>query len=126
VLMATVASTVALLGALGGIVSPDPTQLATGAGTLAPPTTQTYIAAAANYTQAKNNGPIRECFGENCKPVGWLQTGLEMTWDHFANNQEGHRWYYVTSFHTSQNGHVVTNNPPVKGWIYCENITAPC
>lgn len=119
------AGTVALLGALGGIVSPAPAQPATGAGTLTPLSTQTYLTAAGNHVKAKNNGPIRECFRQECKEVASLAPGSDLAWDKFANNQVGHRWYHITSYTTHQAGHP-EKRWPVSGWIFCGNTTGAC
>jgi hypothetical protein len=117
-LMAMAASAAALLGSLSGIGA-SPAYPTTGDSAPIPLTNQLHVSAAANKVTAKGNSPIRKCFREFCEQVVSVPAGAPLTWDHYANNQVGHRWYYVTY----QKPGV---NPPYHGWIFCENITAPC
>lgn len=118
-LMTMVASAAALLGSMTGITPTGPAYPTAGDGAPTPLTSQLYITAAANKVTAKESSPIRKCFREFCEQVVSVPAGAALTWDHYANNQVGHRWYYVTYEKPGVKA-------PYHGWMYCENITAPC
>lgn len=115
-LKAMVASTAVLLGALGGIVSPAPAHSAADVETLTPQTPAIYLTAAGGRLKMTKDAPIRKCFQQECAVVSTEAVGVEMAWDHYAYNQQGHRWYYVTFAKPGNGG----------GWVYCGNTTAPC
>ena len=71
-------------------------------------------------TTTLNNGPIRECYAASCDEVWRPGPGETVRWSHYAINSSGNRWYYVQ--------YVFGNGIPktVYGWIYCDNVTAPC
>jgi hypothetical protein len=112
------ATIVALVGALHGVpAGPAPGE----AGMVVP-----VSAGAGNTTKATQDSPIRSCFRESCDQVARVPAGATMTWSHFADNQVGNRWYFVTFRSGVSQRAKPEAPPPVTGWIFCGNVTAPC